>query len=94
VRYAYGFQPGINHLAISPAAWHPFTSLELNGLAHGHRIHLVHSFGNVTQREVHLDGQVWHSTESEELSDSKAIHFSYDDLSSDAINEISVTDPA
>ncbi len=93
VRYVCGFQPEMDHLCISPAAWHPFRSLELNGLAHGHRIQITHSVGKVSQREVELNGVKWPLMVRDEISQSTAFHIPYEDLSSDTINEITVTDP-
>ena len=42
LRYAFGFQPQLNHLCVAPAQWHPFDSLELTALAHGRRIRPGH----------------------------------------------------
>ena len=93
VRHAFGFQPELETLNIAPARWHPFESLELNGVAHDRQVRLVHSYRDVAQREIKVNGKTWTLTVQEDSSRLTSARIPYDHLAVGKVNEISVTDP-
>jgi len=94
VRYVFGFQPELDFLRIAPAHWYPFDSLDLSGLAHGKRIRLSLTRGDVPRREVRLNGKSYQLIENGESSGLASVRIPYAELVLDEINEIAVLDPA
>jgi len=93
VRYAFGLQPLMDALRISPAGWMPFDSFELQAFVHSKIIMLRYEHADVTQREIQLDGTIVEEIEFDEMTSTLAATIPYQSLANNPSNVIRVRDP-
>ncbi len=93
IRYAFGLQPQIDKLRISPAAWVPFDRFEIQAVVHGKSITLNYEHADVTQREIELNGVIVEDIAFDDTISTLAATIPYELFASDQLNVISVRDP-
>jgi cellobiose phosphorylase len=94
VRYAFGFQPLMDALRISPAAWIPFDHFELQAMVHDRNVKLQYGYGDVTQREISLNGKPITNVAFDEMTSTLAATLPYESLMENQLNVVLVCDPS
>lgn len=93
VKHVFGFEPQLDCLRIAPATWHPFTSLEFNGVAHGKNIRIEHHFDAVSEREFYLNCNQLEALPKDKMAEALVAYIPYEELADVETNRIVVVDP-
>lgn len=93
VRYAAGYQPTLDGLRVSPAAWAPYPEISYEVEAYGAKVRLVRKEGEADQRRIEVNGELWRKVEKQAAASNDAAMIPWRTLRDRDANTIIVTDP-